>query len=56
MPMGESPTAAKFLAQADGWLSEPARAEEFAALTDAEAEQIEGLYARAFDKGPGSSA
>jgi hypothetical protein len=37
-----------FLAQGQGTLSQHARAKEFAALTDTEAERIEALYTHAF--------
>ena len=38
-----------FLQQGGGRLSKRAREQEFAALTDAEAERVEALYARCFD-------
>jgi hypothetical protein len=38
-----------FLQQGGGRLSKRARDQEFAALTDAEAERVEGLYARCFE-------
>ena len=44
-----------FLKQGGGRLSKPAREQEFAALTDEEAERVEALYARWFNQ-PGLEA
>jgi len=39
----------RFLSQNDGRLSRRARAEEFSALTDQEAQRVEALYSRSFE-------
>ena len=51
MPTAQIELLQKFLAQNGGRLSQRAQTREFAALTQAEAERVERLYAETFGEG-----